>query len=142
MTRGFEANNKVTIDAPQADVWDALTNPANVKEYMHGTENEGFSTNPIWFTDGMYTRDIDLQKHLLSAWAYPVSDRNHFIGHREHLNGNWTAWVAAFTNNRIPPPPKTRVFPSASEIITRIQCDYFPSLWRDGFLRSRLPTVF
>jgi len=38
MTRGFEANNKVTIDAPQADVWDALTNPAKVKEYLHGTE--------------------------------------------------------------------------------------------------------
>jgi len=38
MTRGFEAINKVTIDAPKADVWDALTNPAKVKEYMHGTE--------------------------------------------------------------------------------------------------------
>ena len=38
MTRGFEAINKVTIDAPPADVWDALTNPAKVKEYMHGTE--------------------------------------------------------------------------------------------------------
>ncbi|TME95866.1 MAG: ATPase [Chloroflexi bacterium] len=38
MTRGFEAINKVTIDAPQADVWDALTNPAKVKEYLHGTE--------------------------------------------------------------------------------------------------------
>ena len=38
MTRGFEAISKVTIDAPQADVWDALTNPATVKEYMHGTE--------------------------------------------------------------------------------------------------------
>ena len=38
MTRGFEAINKVTIDAPEADVWDALTNPAKVKEYMHGTE--------------------------------------------------------------------------------------------------------
>ena len=46
------------------------------------------------------------------------------------------------THNRIPPPPKTRWLPSASEIITRIQRDYFPSLWRDGFLRSRLPTVF
>ena len=38
MTRGFEAINTVTIDAPKADVWDALTNPAKVKEYMHGTE--------------------------------------------------------------------------------------------------------
>jgi uncharacterized protein YndB with AHSA1/START domain len=38
MTRGFEAINSVTIDAPKADVWDALTNPAKVKQYMHGTE--------------------------------------------------------------------------------------------------------
>jgi uncharacterized protein YndB with AHSA1/START domain len=38
MTRGFEAMNKVTINAPRADVWDALTNPEKVKKYMHGTE--------------------------------------------------------------------------------------------------------
>jgi uncharacterized protein YndB with AHSA1/START domain len=38
MTRGYEAVNKVTINAPKADVWDALTNPEKVKKYMHGTE--------------------------------------------------------------------------------------------------------
>jgi uncharacterized protein YndB with AHSA1/START domain len=38
MTRGFEAINTVTIDAPKAEVWDALTNPAKVKQYLHGTE--------------------------------------------------------------------------------------------------------
>jgi uncharacterized protein YndB with AHSA1/START domain len=38
MTRGFEAINSVTIDAPKAEVWDALTNPAKVKQYLHGTE--------------------------------------------------------------------------------------------------------
>ncbi len=38
VTRGFEAINKVTINAPRADVWDALTNPDKVKKYMHGTE--------------------------------------------------------------------------------------------------------
>jgi len=37
MSRGFEAIKTVTIDAPKAKVWDALTNPENVKEYMHGT---------------------------------------------------------------------------------------------------------
>ena len=42
MTRGFEAITSVTIDASRADVWDALTNPAKVKQYMHGTE---MSTN-------------------------------------------------------------------------------------------------
>lgn len=38
MTRGFEAISRVTIDAPKAEVWDALTNPAKVKQYLHGTE--------------------------------------------------------------------------------------------------------
>jgi uncharacterized protein YndB with AHSA1/START domain len=38
MTRGFEAITRVTIDAPKAEVWDALTNPAKVKQYLHGTE--------------------------------------------------------------------------------------------------------
>ena len=38
MTRGFEAVKSVTIDAPKAEVWDALTRPEKVKQYMHGTE--------------------------------------------------------------------------------------------------------
>jgi uncharacterized protein YndB with AHSA1/START domain len=38
MARGFEAINTVTINAPTADVWDALTNSEKVKQYMHGTE--------------------------------------------------------------------------------------------------------
>jgi len=38
MTRGYEAVNKVTINAPRAEVWDALTNPEKVKEWMHGTQ--------------------------------------------------------------------------------------------------------
>ena len=37
MPRGFEAIKTVTIDAPRAKVWDALTNPAKVRQYMHGT---------------------------------------------------------------------------------------------------------
>jgi len=38
MARGVEAINTVTINASTADVWDALTNSAKVKQYMHGTE--------------------------------------------------------------------------------------------------------
>ena len=37
MSRGFEAVKSVTIDAPRAEVWDALTKPEKVKQYMHGT---------------------------------------------------------------------------------------------------------
>ena len=38
MSRGFEAVKSVTIDAPKAEVWDALTRPEKVKQYMNGTE--------------------------------------------------------------------------------------------------------
>ena len=38
MSRGFEAVKTVTIDAPKAEVWDALTRPDKVRQYMHGTE--------------------------------------------------------------------------------------------------------
>lgn len=38
MPRGFEAIKTVTIDAPRAKVWDALTKPDQVKQYMHGTK--------------------------------------------------------------------------------------------------------
>ncbi len=38
MARGFEAITSVVIDASRATVWDALTNPAKVKQYLHGTD--------------------------------------------------------------------------------------------------------
>jgi uncharacterized protein YndB with AHSA1/START domain len=38
MPRGFEAVKSVTINAHRADVWDALTKPEKVRQYMHGTE--------------------------------------------------------------------------------------------------------
>jgi uncharacterized protein YndB with AHSA1/START domain len=37
VARGFEAVSTVAIDAPTAKVWEALTNPTKVKQYMHGT---------------------------------------------------------------------------------------------------------
>jgi uncharacterized protein YndB with AHSA1/START domain len=37
MAKGFEAITSVTIDASRAKVWEALTDPAKVKRYMHGT---------------------------------------------------------------------------------------------------------
>jgi uncharacterized protein YndB with AHSA1/START domain len=38
MSRGFKAVKTVTIDAPKDRVWDALTDPEMVKQYMHGTK--------------------------------------------------------------------------------------------------------
>jgi len=63
--------------------------------YMWGTEHEGFVSNPAWFTDAMYNATIPLQKHLVTAGGVPVTDRNHIIGHNEHNNANWRAWVTA-----------------------------------------------
>ena len=37
MSRGFEAVKALTIDAPPATVWETLTDPARVRQYMHGT---------------------------------------------------------------------------------------------------------
>lgn len=37
MTKGFEAVKTVRIEAGRAEVWDALTKPEKVKQYMHGT---------------------------------------------------------------------------------------------------------
>jgi uncharacterized protein YndB with AHSA1/START domain len=38
MTRGFAAIKRVTIHATRGEVWDALTDPDKVKQYLHGTE--------------------------------------------------------------------------------------------------------
>jgi uncharacterized protein YndB with AHSA1/START domain len=37
MPRGFEAVKTLTIEAPPAKVWRTLTDPDQVREYMHGT---------------------------------------------------------------------------------------------------------
>jgi uncharacterized protein YndB with AHSA1/START domain len=37
VSKGFDAIATVTINAPRTKVWDALTNPEKVKQYMHGT---------------------------------------------------------------------------------------------------------
>ena len=37
MAKGFEAIKTVTIDAPRDQVWNALTDPKMVMQYMHGT---------------------------------------------------------------------------------------------------------
>jgi uncharacterized protein YndB with AHSA1/START domain len=38
MTRGFNAIKRVTIHATRGEVWNALTDPDKVKQYLHGTE--------------------------------------------------------------------------------------------------------
>jgi uncharacterized protein YndB with AHSA1/START domain len=38
MTRGFAAIKTVTIHGSKREVWNALTDPEKVKQYLHGTE--------------------------------------------------------------------------------------------------------
>ena len=38
MARGYEAIKSITIQASRDEVWEALTDPEKVKEYMHGAE--------------------------------------------------------------------------------------------------------
>jgi uncharacterized protein YndB with AHSA1/START domain len=38
MSRGFEAIKTVTVHATRDKVWNALTDPDKVKQYLHGTE--------------------------------------------------------------------------------------------------------
>jgi len=37
VTANFVAHKRITVDAPRDVVWRALTDPAMVKQYMHGT---------------------------------------------------------------------------------------------------------
>ncbi len=45
MDKGLVAQASTTIDAPAAEVWDALTDPAKIKQYMFGT-----TVNSRWET--------------------------------------------------------------------------------------------
>src|SRR5207248_5083791 len=59
------------------------------------TEHEGFASNPAWYTENMYQASAQLQRHLAAAGGFAKNDRNHIIGHREHLNANWRSWMAS-----------------------------------------------
>jgi N-acetyl-anhydromuramyl-L-alanine amidase AmpD len=65
--------------------------------YSFGTEHEGFVSNPAWYTEAQYQASALLQRHLCDTWSIP-KDRNHIIGHNEHLNAAWRSWAS----NNIP----------------------------------------
>ncbi len=51
MDRGYIAEKSIAINAPIADVWDALVNPATIKQYMFGADavSEWKEGSPIVF---------------------------------------------------------------------------------------------
>jgi N-acetyl-anhydromuramyl-L-alanine amidase AmpD len=64
-------------------------------QWSFGTEHEGFVSSPAWYTEAQYQASALLQRHLCENWAI-AKDRNHIIGHNEHLNPAWRSWA---TNN-------------------------------------------
>lgn len=64
-------------------------------KYCWGTEHEGFASNPAWYTTQMYTASAGLQNHLGSRTTTGIIDRNHIVGHREHLNAAWSSYASA-----------------------------------------------
>ena len=61
--------------------------------HCHGTEHEGFASNPAWYTDAMYNTTGDLQQHLCDKFGI-AKDRNHVIGHDEWQNSAWRTYAA------------------------------------------------
>ena len=58
-----------------------------------GIEHEGFVANPAWYTEEQYQASALLTRYLCDKYGIP-KDRNHIIGHNEHLNATWRAWMA------------------------------------------------
>ncbi len=48
--KGFEAIKAITINASRADVWDALTDPGKIANWLHGT-----TVSTDWFVGGPIT---------------------------------------------------------------------------------------
>lgn len=59
-----------------------------------GTEHEGFTGNPAWFTEAQYQASALMQRHLCDKFGIP-KDRNHIVGHNEKSSAAWVAWAPA-----------------------------------------------
>jgi uncharacterized protein YndB with AHSA1/START domain len=93
MVQSFVAKSSVTIRADAAKVWDALTNPKLIKQYLYGTEaislwKEGGSITyrGIWkgrpYEDKGVIKKIEPNKLLVSTYwsslsGLPDSPENH-----------------------------------------------------------------
>jgi hypothetical protein len=62
--------------------------------HSHGTEHEGFVSNPAWFTEAMYQASAGISRHLATKYGY-AKDRNHIIGHDQKRISGWPAYASA-----------------------------------------------
>jgi uncharacterized protein YndB with AHSA1/START domain len=84
MTEPFVAKSSVTIHADPAQVWDALTNPETIKQYLYGTETisnwkEGSSITykGVWqgksYQDKGVIKKIEPRKLLVTTYWSALS---------------------------------------------------------------------
>ena len=89
-----------TSDSPAGDVTQMVSESNYAwhvccwNTYCHGTEHEGFASNPAWFTDAMYNATGDLQQHLCNKFNI-ATDRNHVVGHNAKSVAGWPSWASA-----------------------------------------------
>ena len=63
-------------------------------QYSHGTEHEGFVSNPAWFTEALYTASASATKFMCDKYAV-AKDRNHVIGHDQKRISSWQTWMSS-----------------------------------------------
>ena len=63
-------------------------------KYAHGTEHEGFVSNPAWFTEALYQTSGLATRHICDKYSLP-KDRNHVIGHDQKRISAWKTWMTS-----------------------------------------------
>ncbi len=62
-------------------------------QYSHGTEHEGFVSNPAWFTSALYNTSALATRHICDKYGL-AKDRNHIIGHDQKRISSWRTWMS------------------------------------------------
>jgi hypothetical protein len=78
--------------------------------WSHGTEHEGFASNPAWYTDAMYSASAKLQRHLCDSFGIP-KDRNHIIAHGQKSVSGWPSWASSTYGSGFDPYCNTHTDP-------------------------------
>ena len=80
MNKGLIANVSTTIDAPSADVWQALVTPAAIKEYMFGTTvtSDWVVGSPIVWKGEWQRRAYEDKGIILQVVTERVLEYSHF----------------------------------------------------------------
>lgn len=80
MARGLVAKQSVKVDAPTSKVWDALVNPAMIKQYMFGTTaaSDWKPGSPITFSGEWQGKPYEDKGVILRAEPGRVLEYTHY----------------------------------------------------------------